>query len=61
MFSSIITLPLMMKFLRKGVGKGAGKGHNGMDHMDKKIQLHPLSNINMDKHFNYEPTSHSVC
>ena len=51
----------MMKFLRKGVLKGAGKGHNGMDHMDKKIQLHPLSNINMDKHLNYEPTSHSVC
>ena len=51
----------MMEVLRKGVGKRAGKGHNGMDHMDKKIRLHPLSNINRDKHFNYEPRFNSGC
>ena len=42
-FLSLLTLPSMMKVLRKGVtraGKGvrrAGKGCNNMDHMDKNI------------------------
>ena len=42
-FLPLLTLPSMMKVLRKGVtraGKGvrrAGKGCNNMDHMDKNI------------------------
>ena len=35
----------------------AARGHNNMNHMDKKflVPLHPLSNIKITRYFNYKP------
>ena len=43
----------MIKILGKGVTRAA-KGHNKMNHKDKffLVMLHPLSYIEITKHFN---------
>ena len=43
----------MIKILGKGFTRAA-KGHNKMNHMDKKFlfTLHPLSDIEITKYFN---------
>ena len=57
-FLQLLTLPLMMKVLGKGVRR-AGRGYNNMD---KKclVLLHLLSNIVITKYFNYESRFNSI-
>ena len=53
----LLSLPLMVKFLAKGVIR-AGKGYNNIYKF--LVLLHPLSNSKITKHFNYEPWFNAV-
>ena len=51
----------MIQVLRKGVRR-AGRRFGNMDQMDKRllVSLHPLSNIESTKYFNYGPRFNDV-
>ena len=60
-FFPLLALPLMIQVLGKGVRR-AGRGCGNMDQMDKRllVSLHPLSNIESTKYFNYGPRFNGV-
>ena len=58
-FLPLLTLPLITKAMcEKGVTRTV-KGYNNMDYLFL-VRLHPLSNIDITKYFNYKPRFHGA-